>query len=161
MESATNIEYPDVDIPSLEEVNQSRPPITVVDPDFDSFTDMTLEDCTSIALQNGKLFLGYGTPALQGTRVLPGQDTIINAPNAAGTIYNVAVRETEPGAIGTPGQLGLPGSIITNTQLDTNQGVEAALSQFDAQLTSSLNYTKSDEPRNTVATNPNLSLIHI
>jgi len=110
-------------------------------------------------LQNGKLFRGYGTPALQGTRVLPGQDTVINAPNAVGTVYNVAIRETEPGAIGTPGQLGLPGSILTNTQLDSNQGVEAALSQFDAQLTSSLNYTKSDEPRNTVAANPNQPLV--
>ena len=159
VDSATQIEYPDVAIPSLEEVNLSRPPITVVDPDFDNFVDMTLEDCTSDALQNGKLFRGYGTPALQGTRVLPGQDTVINAPTAAGTIYNIAVRESEPGAIGTPGQLGLPGSIVTNTQLDSNQGVEAALSQFDAQLTSSLNYTKSDEPRNTLSVNPNQPLV--
>jgi outer membrane protein TolC len=159
VDRATQIEYPDVSVPSLEEVNLSRPPITVVDPDFDNFADMTLEDCTSTALQNGKLFRGYGTPALQGTRVLPGQDTVINAPNAVGTVYNVAIRESEPGAIGTPGQLGLPGSILTNTQLDTNQGVEAALSQFDAQLTSSLNYTKSDEPRNTIATNPNQPLV--
>lgn len=159
VDRATSIEYPDVSVPSLEEVNLSRPPITVMDPDFDSFADMTLEDCVRIALQNGKLFRGYGTPALQGTRVLPGQDTVINAPNAVGTVYNVAIRETEPGAIGTPGQLSLPGSILTNTQLDSNQGVEAALAQFDAQLTSSLNYTKSDEPRNTVATNPNQPLV--
>ena len=159
VDSATSIEYPDVDVPSLNEVNQSRPPITVVDPDFDNFVDLTLEDCTSTALQNGKLFRGYGTPALQGTNVLPGQDTIINAPNAAGTVYNIAIRETEPGAIGTPGQLSLPGSILTNTQLDTNQGVEAALAQFDAQLTGSLNYTKSDEPRNTLSINPNQPLV--
>ena len=159
VDRATSIEYPDVSVPSLEEVNLSRPPITVMDPDFDSFADMTLEDCVRSALQNGKLFRGYGTPALQGTRVLPGQDTVINAPNAVGTVYNVAIRETEPGAIGTPGQLNLPGSILTNTQLDSNQGVEAALAQFDAQLTSSLNYTKSDEPRNTVANNPNQPLV--
>ncbi len=159
VDQATSIEYPDVNVQSLDEVNFSRPPITVANPDFDGFRDMTLEDCVSCAMQNGKLFRGYGTPALQGPRVLPGQDTIINAPNAVGTVYNVAIRETEPGAIGTPGQLGLPGSILTNTQLETNQGVEAALSQFDAQLTSSLNYTKSDEPRNTVATNPNQPLV--
>ena len=159
IDSATNIEYPDVDVPSLNEVNQSRPPITAIDPDFHNFVDMTLEDCTSCALHNGKLYRGYGTPALQGLRVLPGQDTIINAPNAAGTIYNVSIRETEPGGIGTPGQLNLPGSIVTNTALDSNQGVEAALSQFDAQLTSSLNFTKSDEPRNTVSTNPNIPLV--
>jgi len=159
VDQATSIEYPDVNVQSLEEVNLSRPPITVADPDFDSFVDMSIEDCTQTALQNGKLFRGYGTPALQGTRVLPGQDTIINAPNAVGNIYNIAIRETEPGGIGTPGQLGLPGSILTNTQLDSNQGVEAALAQFDAQLTSSLNFTKSDEPRNTVSTNPNQPLV--
>lgn len=159
VDKATTIDYPDVNVQSLEEVNLSRPPITVADPDFDSYADMSVEDCVRCALQNGKLFRGYGTPALQGPRVLPGQDTVINAPNAVGTIYNIAIRETEPGGIGTPGQLGLPGSILTNTQLDSNQGVEAALAQFDAQLTSSLNFTKSDEPRNTVATNPNQPLV--
>ncbi len=159
VDKATSIEYPDVNVPSLDEVNLSRPPMTVADPDFDAFFDMSLEDCVSCALQNGKLFRGYGTPALQGLRVLPGQDSVINAANAVGSVYNVAIRETEPGALGTPGQLRLPGSILTNTQLDANQGVEAALSQFDAQLTSSLNYTKSDEPRNTVATNPNQPLV--
>ena len=159
VDKATSIEYPDVSTPSLEEVNLSRPPITVANPDFDSFVDMSVEDCVSSGLQNGKLFRGYGTPALQGPRVLPGQDTVINAPNAVGTVYNIAIRETEPGGIGTPGQLGLPGSILTNTQLDSNQGVEAALAQFDAQLTSSLNYTKSDEPRNTLSTNPNQPLV--
>lgn len=159
VDRATSVEYPDVNVPSLDEVNLSRPPITVADPEFDNFVDMSVEDCVQTALQNGKLFRGYGTPALQGTRVLPGQDTVINAPNAVGNIYNVAIRETEPGGIGTPGQLGLPGSILTNTQLDSNQGVEAALAQFDAQLTSSLNFTKSDEPRNTVSTNPNQPLV--
>ena len=159
VDRATTIEYPDVSTASLDEVNLSRPPVTVADPDFDQFLDLTREDCVSYALQNGKLFRGYGTPALQGTRVLPGQDTIVNAPTAAGNIYNVAIRQTEPGGIGTPGQLNLPGSILTNTQLDANQGVEAALSQFDAQLTSSLNYTKSDEPRNTISANPNIPLV--
>ena len=159
VESATAIEYPDVDARSLEEVIQSGPPVTVIDPDFDSYKDLSLERAISYALQNGKLFRGYGTPALQGTRVLPGQDTIINAPNAVGTVYNVAIRETEPGQIGIPGQIGAPAGIITNTQLDGNIGVEAALSQFDAQLTGSLNFTKSDEPRNTTNINPNQPLV--
>lgn len=159
VDQATSIEYPDVEAQSLEEVVQSRPPITVIEPDFDSYRDLTVEDAISYALQNGKLFRGYGTPALQGARVLPGQDTIVNAPNAVGTVYNVAIRETEPGSIGIPGQIGALAGLLTNTQLDGNQGVEAALSQFDAQLTGSLNFTKSDEPRNTVATNPNQPLI--
>ena len=51
VDKATSIEYPDVSVPSLEEVNLSRPPITVADPDFDSFVDMTVEDCVRSALQ--------------------------------------------------------------------------------------------------------------
>ena len=154
VDKATSVEYPDVETQSLQEVIQSRPPITVIDPDFDSFLDLTLEDSISYALQNGKLFRGYGTPNLQGTNVLPGQDTIVNAPNAVGTVYNVAIRQSEPGSIRTPGALPGLGSVLSNTQLDVNQGEEAALSAFDAQLTSSLNFTKTDEPRNTVTDNP-------
>ena len=59
---------------------------------------------------------------------------LVNGPAAAGTIYNVAVRETEPGFIGTPGQISSPGGITTNTGLDGNQGVESALADFDAQI---------------------------
>ena len=41
-----------------------------------------------------------------------------------------------------PGQIANPRSITTNTGLDANQGVEAALADFDAQLTGSLNFTQ-------------------
>ena len=159
VDQATRIEYPDTETRSLDEVTQSFAPITVTDPDFENYLDLTLEQCVGYALQNGKLFRGYGTPSLQGTRVSPGQDTVANGPAAAGTIYNVAIRESEPGFIGTPGQIGQPGAISTNTQLDTNQGVEAALADFDAQLTSALTWSKSDQPRNTVFTNPNEPLV--
>ena len=124
------IEYPDVETASLEEVNQAIAPMTVIDPDFQNYEEICLEDAVSYALQNGKVFRGYGTPSLQGTRVSPGQDNLANGPNAAGTIYNVAIRETEPGFIGTPGQISNPGSISTNTGLDVNQGVEAASGRF-------------------------------
>ncbi len=154
LDKATKIDYPDVEVPSLDEVTQSHGPMTVIDPDFQTYEDLTLEDAVSYSLQNAKVLRGYGTPSLQGTRVSPGQDNLINGPAAAGTIYNVAVRETEPGFIGTPGQLSNPGGITTNTGLDGNQGVEAALADFDAQFTTGLNFTKTDEPRNTIPTSP-------
>ncbi|MEM7455034.1 MAG: TolC family protein [Planctomycetota bacterium] len=154
IEEATRIDYPDVATATLDEVTQAHAPITVIDPDFLSFYDLSLEDCVGMALQNNKVFRGYGTPSLQGTRVAPGIDNLANGPAAAGTIYNVAIRETEPGFIGTPGQISGPGSITTNTGLEGNQGVEAALADFDAQFTSSLIWTNSDEPRNTIVTSP-------
>lgn len=148
IDQATDIEYPDVDVASLEEVTQAPRPITVVDPDFQSFMDLSLEECVSISLQNSKVLRGYGTPNLQGSRVAPGVDTLANGPAAAGTLYNVAVRETEPGFIGQPGQISNPSNILTNTGLDVNQGVEAALADFDTQFTASAFWSTNDEPRN-------------
>lgn len=154
LDQATRVDYPDVDLPPLDEVSQSHAPITVIDPDFHSYYDLTLEDAVSFGLHNAKIMRGYGTPGMQNSRVLPGIDNLINSPQAAGTIWNVAVRETEPGFLGTPGQIANPGSILTNTGLDVNQGVESALAEFDAQFTSNMSFIKSDEPRNTIPLNP-------
>ena len=148
LEQATKIEYPDIETPTLDEVTQANVPMTVMDPDFESYEDMTLEDAVSYALQNSKVLRGFGTPGLQGTRVSPGVDNLANGPTAAGTIYNVAVRETEPGFLGTAGQLSSPSGLATNTALDSNQGVESALADFDAQFTSSANWSTTDRPRN-------------
>ena len=151
---ATEIEYPDVETTRLNEVEHAHQPITVINADFTSFYDLTLEQCVQISLQNTKTIRGYGTPGLSGTRVNPGIDNLSNGPNGAGTLWNVAIRETEPGFIGTPGQISSPASITTNTGLDGNQGVESALADFDAQFTSSMTWARTDEPRNVV---PNFS----
>ena len=147
---ATEIEYPDLETTRLNEVEQSAQPITVINADFQSFYDLTLEQCVAIALQNTKTIRGFGTPALSGVRVNPGVDNLSTGPNGAGTLWNVAIRETEPGFIGTPGQISSPSSITTNTALDGNQGVEAALADFDAQVTSNVFWNRTDEPRNVV-----------
>ena len=148
IDKATAVEYPDVDIPSLEEVTQSQQPLTVIDSDFANFEDLTLEDVVSMALQNTKILRGYGTPSLTATRVSPGVDNLTNQVEAASSIYNIAIRESEPGFISTPGTISSPSNILTNTALDSNQGVEAALADFDAAYTSSVSLTTSDEPRN-------------
>lgn len=151
LDQATAVEYPDVQVNSLDEVTSARTPITVIDPDFDQFYDLTLEQSITIAIKNTKVIRGYGTPTLQGSRVAPGIDNLTNGVTAAATLYNVSVRETEPGFLGTPGQISPPASITTNTGLDANIGPEAALADFDAQFTTSMFWTRSDEPRNTVA----------
>lgn len=148
LDQATAVEYPDTDIPSLDEVTQAYRPMTVSDPEFTSFEDVTLEAVVSMALQNTKVVRGYGTPSLQSTRVAPGQDSLANGTAAAATVYNIAIRQSEPGFISQPGAISSPSSIVTNTALDGNQGVEAALADFDAAYTSSVNLGISDEPRN-------------
>lgn len=153
LDRATAVEYPDVETPVLDEVVQSHAPITGSNPDFESFWDLTLEESVSIALQNSKVIRGYGTPDLLSNRVAPGVDNLANGPAGAGTTYNVAVRESEPGYIGVPGQIASPGLLLANTSLDTEQGVEAALADFDAQWTAGAYWDKSDSPRNTPVTN--------
>ena len=154
LEQATEIEYPDVQNCSLDEVLSQRPPITVSDANFDSFWDLTLEEAVSIALQNTKVVRGFGTPGLNSGRVAPGVDSIVGNGSNTTTLYNVAIRESEPGVIAQPGAIQAPGTLTTNGGLEANQGVEAALADFDAQLTSNFNYSKTDEPRN-VFSDPN------
>ena len=50
IEQATKVEYPDVEPPTLDEVTQSYQPMTVLDPDFQTYLDLTLEDAVSYAL---------------------------------------------------------------------------------------------------------------
>ena len=148
LEQATQVEYPDVETIPLDEVLSQRAPITITDSNFDSFWDLCLEDTVSVALKNTKVIRGFGTPGLTGGRVAPGADSIIGGGSNTSTLYNVAIRESEPGIIGTPGQISSPGGLLTNGGLEANQGVEAALADFDAQLTSSMNWSKTDVPRN-------------
>ncbi len=148
VDQATEIAYPDVETAILDEVTHSYPPITNSEAQFESFWDLSLEDATAIALQNSKVIRGYGTPGLQGIRVAPGVDNLANGPGGAGTIYNVAIRETEPGIIGLPGQIPAVASLLTNTALDANQGVEAALADFDAQLTSNVSWNRTNRRNN-------------
>ena len=100
LDRATQVEYPDVHAQSLEEVTENHQPVTLRHPDFGEFWDLSLEDCVTIALQNSKILRGYGTPGLQGNRVAPGADGLVNNPAGAGTTYNVAIRESEPGSLG-------------------------------------------------------------
>ena len=142
--------YPDVDQASLDEVVGAHEPYTLDTQNITNFWDLTLEDCVSIALQNSKVIRGYGTPGLQGAIVTPGIDNLANGPQGAGTIYDVAVRETEPGFLTVPGQQQSASALATNTGLDSNIGVEAALAEFDASLTSSTFVSNTDRPQNFV-----------
>ena len=154
LDRATSVEYPDVALDSLDEVTQNGPPVTLRNPDFGQPWELSLEDAISISLQNSKIIRGYGTPGLQGSLVAAGVDTLANNPAGAGTTFNVAVRESEPGFIAVPGQVSAASSITTNTGLESQQGVEAALAEFDTHFTASMFLDKTDRPRNTIPANP-------
>lgn len=148
LDRANDIAHPDLEEAVLAEVTNSGEPITVDRPDFDDFWDLTLEDVVSISLNNSKVIRGYGTPNLSGVIVAPGVDSLSTQPAGAGSVYDVAVQETEPGNLTHLNQPSTPGVIPSASSLETQQGVEAALAEFDTNFTSSLFFSGTDRPQN-------------
>jgi outer membrane protein TolC len=126
LESATQIEHPDYEHEPLAEVTRTREPLTLSNSEDFEIWDLTLEDCMSIALQNSKVIksLTQGTRQIFDFRTLI-PDAILARPDAQPTIYDPALFETNP-----------------------QSGVEAALSEFDAQFTTQAFWQKTDRPQN-------------
>lgn len=118
LDKATQIEEPDAQQSGLAEAEQAKAPITLSDPNFDNFWDLTLEECVSLALNNSKIMRAGGTPRINQGIVTPGsfESSVTVSPAAFTTVYNPAIRESAPGG-------GEDGT-----------GVEAALAAFDAQF---------------------------
>lgn len=129
---STDIEFPDVDEPSLDEVTHAQRPLTLKNMDDYQMWDLTLEEATRITLCNSQVMrqLG-GRVATNAPETL--SRTIVNSA-AVTTTYDPALTETANGQ-------------SFGSTFD-GQGVEAALSEFDAQLQSSLIWQKNDRPVN-------------
>ena len=135
---ATDIEYPDVQEPSLDEVTGAMAPLTLKNTNDYEMWDLTLEEATRITLCNSQVMRQLGGAAIAGAQVAQNAPetlsrTIINSV-AVATTYDPALRETTTGT--------LFGSPFSGT------GVEAALSEFDAQLDISTTWQKNNRPQN-------------
>ena len=106
LDQATELEHPDVYRPLLEDVEFAGAPLTISDPEFKGFWELQLEEVVSIALQNSKLVRNLG-----GVTPFGFADALVGRNLNASTIYDTAIVESDP-----------------------NNGVEAALAEFDAQL---------------------------
>lgn len=117
IDAATEIEYPDVESCTLDEVTGAIRPFSLDNPDPCEIWELTLEDAVRYALQNSKVI-----------REIPGPDrltSLLANPDAVPTVYDPALTEANP-----------------------RFGVAAALSAFDAQLTSSAIWEKNSTPQN-------------
>ncbi|MCO6453788.1 MAG: TolC family protein, partial [Pirellulaceae bacterium] len=119
IETATDIDYPDVETAGLPDARQPLQPYSLTNTDFQEFWDLSLEECISIALQNTKF-----------VRRLPQTDLLGQAArnlgiNGSASVYLPAITETDP-----------------------NSGVAQALSAFDAQVATSLFWETTDRPLN-------------
>ena len=124
---ATRIEYPDVTVPSLDDVTNALAPLTLSNPDPKEEWLLTLDEVRQMALENSKVLrqlsgVSFGANGVSGTPTL-----LLASPNAAMTVWDPAIIESNPTA-----------------------GVQAALSAFDAVWSTSSSWQQSDIPRNYV-----------
>ncbi|MEM8679813.1 MAG: TolC family protein, partial [Planctomycetota bacterium] len=130
LDVSTDIEYPDVCHPPLDEVVGTLEPQTVANPDFDSFWDISLQEVVHTALQNAKIVRDFGQVRQFGQIAATAPGRLV-APQGVATIYDVAIQEA--------GQ----------------NGVEQALSRFDAVFNSQTTWDRTDRPQNFAAAQVN------
>ena len=134
LDVATEIEYPDVEEPSLDEVNNTRPPLTLKNTENYEFWDLSLQEAVKITLCNSQVMRKLGGQAsplgLNPSSVETLSRTIVN-PVAVTTTYDPALVETTTG--------------LSVGDVFTGSGTEAALSEFDAQLDASVFWEKNRE----------------
>ncbi|WP_442482708.1 TolC family protein [Aeoliella sp. SH292] len=129
---STDIEFPDVEEPTLDEVTQAQRPITLKNMDDYQMWDLTLEEVTRITLCNSQVMRQLGGRVQQNAPDTISR-TIVNAAQVQ-TTYDPALVETGNGqSFGSPFD---------------GVGVESALSEFDVQMQSSLIWQRNDRPVN-------------
>jgi outer membrane protein TolC len=129
---ATEIEYPDTQESPSCEVTNTLPPLTLKNTDNYQIWDLTLTEAVQITLQRSQVMRQLG-----GRIVSTAPDTIsrtIINPVAIATTYDPALVETTTG--------------LSVGDVFTGNGTEAALSEFDATLDSSVFWEKNDRPQN-------------
>ncbi|TWT47508.1 TolC family protein [Botrimarina hoheduenensis] len=137
---ATQIEYPDVEEPQLDEVSGAMRPLTLRNAEDYEVWDLTLEEATRITLTNSQVMRQLGGAVLDNAPETLSRNQINNV--AVTTTYDPALVETSTGTA--------VGSQFSGT------GVEAALSEFDAQLDSAVTWNRNDRPQNVRVGDPTI-----
>ena len=122
LDVATEIEYPDVDTPPLEEVVGAQAPLSLANSENFDVWDLTLEEATRITLTNSKVIRQLG-----GRITDIGSNIALSTPEGLQQGALTAVTTYDPALVESGNGTG-NGSPFSGT------GVEAALSEFDATL---------------------------
>lgn len=123
VDKATQIEYPDVEADSLDDVQRALPPLSLSNNQVKEYWDLSLEEAIKIALQNSKIIRSISQPDVGVPRI---PDTALTlAPESVPSVYDPARQETDP-----------------------RSGVEAVLSDFDAQWSTRVFWQDLDTPQN-------------
>ena len=146
LNAATEIEYPDVDVPSLPDTTETLRPLTVGNHEYE-FWNLTLEEAVSVALGNAKFFVTTSGIAEQRQNVA--DQFISGSAEQFGSVYDVAIQQSTtqsvPLTVDSNGNRTLPRGVLRANQVG---GVEDALAEFDAQASGFFSYSNTDRPRN-------------
>ena len=118
-DQATQVEYPNIAQQQNDAVAGTQEPRRIRHPRKDEIQDISLEDALRVALQNAEVIRDNASFLNPGNRLL-------SNPDFASSIYDVAIQES-------------------NT-LFGQGGVQAALSEFDATLTTNMTWGASEQP---------------
>lgn len=129
---ATEIDYPDVESPRLDEVSGAMAPLTLKNLDSYEFWDLSLEEVTRITLTNSQVMRQVGGVVQENAPETISRNLINNV--AVATTYDPALTDSATGTAF--------GSAFNGT------GTEAALSAFDAQWDASVSWQRNDRPQN-------------
>lgn len=133
LDVATDIEYPDVEEPQLEEVTGTLPPLTLKNADSYEIWELSLEEAVRTTLCNSQVMRQLGA------RVQ------VNAPD---TISRTLINPVVPVTTYDPALMESAYGVSTGVNLAGATGVEAALSEFDAHLDASVFWEKNRQPQN-------------
>ncbi|TWU65627.1 TolC family protein [Crateriforma conspicua] len=151
LNTATQIEYPDVEVESLAETREALPPLSINNHDY-QFWDLTLEECVNMALHNAKFMIT--TNGIAEQRANTAEQFIAGTSDQFGSVYDVAIAQSTtqsiPLTVDGNGNRVLPRGVLRANQVG---GVEDALAEFDAQATAFFDYQKGDRPNNVLPGN--------
>ena len=169
IDKATSASVPDLNAPTLPDVEESLTPLTLSNPEPKSMWDLSLQEVISISLANSKVIRG----GQQAARLQNGQITAGVSEGQIGgfngntsqlqTIFNPAIVSSNPGQnLGTQAN---PAPFGDGGVANVRSGPEAALAEFDTQLrmvgtgpNQSL-LSSTDRPQNIPANVPNVGFI--
>ena len=118
---ATEIDYPLVSDTPPEELTAASPPRTIRDLERSEIRDLTLSEAIHIALQNSEIIRRYGELTSPG-------NLLLSSPNQVPSVYDPAIQESGV--------------------LFGGRGVEAALSEFDANLATQIVWGRDETLQN-------------
>jgi outer membrane protein TolC len=146
IDRAQQIEYPDLHTEQIPEVSQAYPPLSLDNQNFE-YTDLTLEQCISLALVNAQILRTL--PGVQRQNADMAGIMLSSPGNQLSSVYDAALVATTT----NPQQIAIDGNgnrVPARGMTRANQvgGVEDALSEFDAQYSSFISFSTTDRARN-------------